>query len=492
MPGLRIGILLLITVVNSNGYKTPTPKVELLENGFRISIPDESGVKLVAFNANRNKNFTSFNQGQFSVRLTEPQEGRWTSDFTSVPLRAHDVLYLWTSVQHEKAVYQDMGQPLQVCNLTGNYLPRGCSSNEDDDEANVGLAVTEESRVEYTSPTVCRPSSTLVSPTFNTPLCKGQLIFEDTFDQLNDSIWLHEARLPLDTNDAEFVLYDGRAKVEEGNLLIEPLLWSNYRPDLSIDNARLDLSERCTGTHNRRKECVLQTTGSGPSGIMPPIVVPRVTTKESFAFQYGRIEVRARFPKGDWIVPLLLLEPQTEWYGQTGYESGQLRVALARGNAKLKMPRGKLVDGRSLYGGPVLSTEAQQREDAWVSQRRSTHFGNEFHTYALDWTSTRLQFSVDGQVYGELLSGFAELDLNPRWKQGAPMAPFDKMFYISLGLSVGGFGDFVDNLRTATYEKPWTNYHPQAKLHFHQAQEHWLPTWKQPGLLIDSIRVFAN
>jgi len=61
-----------------------------------------------------------------------------------------------------------------------------------------------------------------------------------------------------------------------------------------------------------------------------------------------------------------------------------------------------------------------------------------------------------------------------------------------LGLSVGGFGDFVDSLRTATYEKPWTNYHPQAKLQFYQSQDQWLPTWKQPSLKIDYVRVFAN
>ncbi|KAH8234640.1 hypothetical protein KR032_001006 [Drosophila birchii] len=490
MPGLYIGLLFLIGFGHSLGYKIPTPTVELLENSFRVSIPDEVGVKVVAFNVNRNRNFTSFNQGQFNVRLTEPQNGSWSSEFNSGSLRAQDVLYLWTSVQHEKALYQDLVQPLKVCSLGGDYLPKGCSSDEDltdDNQLN-----TEDSASEPPSPSVCEPSISTVSPPIaGVPICKGQLLFEENFDELNETLWLHEVRLPLDTKDAEFVLYDGKAKADDGQLVMEPLLWSSYRPDLSINNARLDLAERCTGTHDRHKECVLQTTRSGPKGIMPPVVTPRVSTKESFAFQYGRIEIRARLPKGDWIVPLLLLEPLTEWYGQTGYESGQLRVAMARGNTKLRMPHGKLVDGRTLYAGPVISTDARQREDMWVSQRRNSHFGDDFHTYSLDWSSSRLLFSVDGQVYGEMPSGFAELDLNPRWKQGATMAPFDRMFYISLGLSVGGFGDFVDNLRTASYEKPWMNYHPQAKLQFYQSQD-WLPTWKQPSLRVDSVRVYAN
>ncbi|XP_017072228.1 gram-negative bacteria-binding protein 1 [Drosophila eugracilis] len=492
MPGLYFGIILLVSFGCINCYKIPSPTVELLETGFSVSIPDEEGVKVVAFNVNRNRNFTSLTrEGQYNVRLVEPQDGRWTSTFSSTPLRAQDSIYLWTTVQHQKAIYQDLSLPMSVCNLGGNYRPKGCSPNDDDFSDDNQLS-TEGSTPESSVPSVCEPSDTQISPQFTTPICKGQLLFEETFDQLNESLWIHDVRLPLDSKDAEFVLYDGKAKVIDGNLVIEPLLWSSYRPDLPISNSRLDLSERCTGTHNRLKECVLHSMGSGPSGIMPPIVTPRICTKETFAFQYGRIEIRAKLPKGDWIIPLLLLEPLTEWYGQSGYESGQLRVALARGNSVLRMPRGKLVDGRSLYGGPVLSTDAHQREDLWLSKRKISHFGDDFHTYGLEWGSNRLLFSVDGQVYGEMLNGFAELDENPRWKQGGPMAPFDRMFYISLGLSVGGFGDFVDNLRTATYEKPWTNYHPQAKLQFHQSQEQWLPTWKQPSLKIDYIRVFAN
>ncbi|SPP77312.1 gram-negative bacteria-binding protein 1 [Drosophila guanche] len=498
MHGLTtIGVFLLLwtKIGHSEGYKVPTAKVELLDNGFRVSIPDETGVRLVAFNVNRNRNFTSFTQGQYSTRLLEPQNKVWSHDFLSVPLRAHDVLYIWTSVQHERAIFQDLAQPIHVCTLSGENLPKGCTTEEPTENNSLNTEDTirpSSSSSERAQPEVCEPSSTTISPASSAPICKGQLLFHETFDQLNETRWMHEVRVPLDTKDAEFVLYDGKARVQDGNLVIQPILWSSYRPDLSISNCRLDLSERCTGTHNSQKECSLHTSGSGPSAIMPPVVAPRISTKESFAIKYGRIEIRAKMPKGDWLVPLLLLEPLTEWYGQTGYESGQLRVAMARGNSKLRMPHGKLVDGRSLYAGPVLSTDALQREDIWASQRRNVHFGDDFHTYSLDWSSERLRFSVDGQVYGEMLSGFAELDLNKRWKKGGPMAPFDRMFYITLGMSVGGFGDFVDNLRTATYEKPWMNYHPQAKLRFFEAKDHWLPSWKQPSLLVDYVRVYAN
>lgn len=54
MSGLCIGILLLITIGHIKAYKTPTPKVELLENGFRISIPGNVYLPSVR-NPNRKK-----------------------------------------------------------------------------------------------------------------------------------------------------------------------------------------------------------------------------------------------------------------------------------------------------------------------------------------------------------------------------------------------------------------------------------------------------
>ncbi|XP_062132310.1 gram-negative bacteria-binding protein 1 [Drosophila sulfurigaster albostrigata] len=482
---LPLLLILINSIIGTYCYKVPPVTVEPLARGFRVSIPDESGVKSVAFNVNRNRNFTGFEQGDYSGQVHEPHNGRWQYDFVKGTLAAYDTLFLWTNVQHGTAMYRDQGKPLDACELPGNYLPRGCARVVSEIDH---MTREQSSSVGSQSEPCDEGSETVLSPQSGRALCKGQLIFEENFDQLNESLWQHEVRAPLDSIDAEFVLYDGKAQVREGQLIIEPTLWSNYRPDLPITHAQLDLSERCTGTHNRQKECVLVT--SGPI-ILPPVVAPRVTTKESFQFKYGRIEIRAQLPRGDWLIPLLLLEPYMESYGQTGYESGQLRVAMARGNDQLRLPHGKLIDGRTLFAGPVLSVEATQREDFMVQLRRSVHFGNDFHVYGLEWSSKSLRFTVDGIEFGEL-TNFVDSGLNPSWRRSSsPLAPFDRMFYISLGLSVGGFGDFVDRLRTATYEKPWLNKHPQAKLNFWQSQDKWFPSWKQPKLLVDYVRVYA-
>lgn len=100
---------------------------------------------------------------------------------------------------------------------------------------------------------------------------------------------------------------------------------------------------------------------------------------------------------------------------------------MARGNEHLHLRQGKFVDGRTLLAGAVLSTEASQREDFMVTLRRSVHFGNDFHVYGLEWSSQRLRFTVDGKDYGDLISNFADSDLNPSWRRGGQMAPFDRM-----------------------------------------------------------------
>lgn len=39
------------------------------------------------------------------------------------------------------------------------------------------------------------------------------------------------------------------------------------------------------------------------SYILPPVVASRLNTKSTFSFKYGKIEIRAKLPRGDWIYP---------------------------------------------------------------------------------------------------------------------------------------------------------------------------------------------
>lgn len=63
---------------------------------------------------------------------------------------------------------------------------------------------------------------------------------------------------------------------------------------------KLNLQAKCTGTINPNLECIRKTHSFS---ILPPIVSAKISTKNKFSFMYGKIEIRAKFPKGDWIFP---------------------------------------------------------------------------------------------------------------------------------------------------------------------------------------------
>ncbi|KAL1123448.1 hypothetical protein AAG570_002528 [Ranatra chinensis] len=189
----------------------------------------------------------------------------------------------------------------------------------------------------------------------------------------------------------------------------------------------------------------------------------RVHTKDSFAFRYGKVQIRARLPVGDWIVPEIWLQPKDYEYGPD-YASGRIRIALARGNRQLKVGDwdigGDTVESGILVG---LGEQVQGRVVEWKipdgEQRK-------FHNFTLIWTPDNLSFSVDDleplkllgpdqQKLSQLLS--FEEPLADTWKNGTAIAPFDQEFYISLGVSVGGVRDFPDNSTSGSYAKPWEN-----------------------------------
>jgi len=45
------------------------------------------------------------------------------------------------------------------------------------------------------------------------------------------------------------------------------------------------------------------------------VISGKLTTVQSFSFTYGRVEVRAKLPKGDWLWPAIWLMPTNFEYG---------------------------------------------------------------------------------------------------------------------------------------------------------------------------------
>lgn len=197
----------------------------------------------------------------------------------------------------------------------------------------------------------------------------------------------------------------------------------------------------------------------------------------------------------------LYLEPTEIFYGSNNFVSGQMRIASIRGNEYLETKENVQIDGSLLSGGFVLSALIKHRHLWMKSLLHDHHLGDEFHTYSLKWTNKSISVGVDGKIYAnyrssiKLQAEFNNITQSSKWNDNEPMSPFDKEFFISLGVGVGGMADFPDSclsgiLRTV---KPWNNTSPNAELNFWRSRETWLPTWigDSSVLQVDHVKVWA-
>lgn len=71
--------------------------------------------------------------------------------------------------------------------------------------------------------------------------------------------------------------------------------------------------------------CFLQKGAGG--NVLNPIQSAKITTATTFNFQYGRVEVVAKLPKGDWLWPAIWMLPARNEYGMWP-ASGEFRFSL--------------------------------------------------------------------------------------------------------------------------------------------------------------------
>jgi len=91
----------------------------------------------------------------------------------------------------------------------------------------------------------------------------------------------------------------------------------------------------------------------------------KLTTVESFKIKYGRVEVKAKLPKGDWLWPAIWMLPRYNEYGQWP-ASGEIDIMESRGN--VNYPRefggGPETFGSTMHWGPDYSTNQYTKTHA--------------------------------------------------------------------------------------------------------------------------------
>lgn len=156
----------------------------------------------------------------------------------------------------------------------------------------------------------------------------------------------------------------------------------------------------------------------------------KLTTYQTLGLQYGKVEVRAKLPKGKgnwpaiWMLPESLLKGQEEWPF-----CGEIDIMEYVG----KDPN---VVHTSLHTGLYNHMKGTQ----------ITHFDtlpnvfDDFHTYGIEWTKEAITFYIDGKLFFTSQKGQnGKVTTNDGW-------PFDKPYYLILNLAIGGnWGGEIDD-----------------------------------------------
>ncbi len=331
---------------------------------------------------------------------------------------------------------------------------------------------------------------------------RGDLIFNEEFDTIDESRWTHWISGWRGGN-WEFQYYRNNRKnsyARDGYLFIKPSLTADEYGEDFLYNGELSLwEEGCTDSWNIDGGCVMH---SGGDYIVNPIQSAKLVSKDKFHFKYGTVEIRAKLPKGDWLWPALWLMPQDSKYG--GWpRSGEIDMCESRGNEDLNcngVAQGRQLAGSTLHWGPDPGSNGFMKT-SWWTVNEENDFSSDFHLYRLEWNEDGISSFMDDNYIGGVYppeGGFWEFgDFNGDnpWKDGTKMAPFDSDFYFILNVAVGG-NFFPDGCYNANGEKPWHGGNvPGSMKSFWESSRDWIPTWnidtEDGALQIDYIKVWS-
>ncbi|CAM9435429.1 unnamed protein product [Ectocarpus sp. 12 AP-2014] len=319
----------------------------------------------------------------------------------------------------------------------------------------------------------------------------------------------------------EFQMYGNNRTnsfVEDGKLFLQPTLTSDYMGEEQVSGVSpttfdmwgLVPADQCTS--NMFYGCSRASNMAARIAINP-VMSARVRTAGTFSFRYGRMEVKAKLPKGDWLWPAIWLLPEQNAYGQWP-ASGEIDVMESRGNSASYASGVDGVGGvdsasSAFHWGPHYSMDAwDETYGVYTLDEAEGTFNDDFHTFGLYWDENEMYTYIDDDSNRVLTVDFGEGsdedgfwekgDFEQRfpgvenpWKGANPIAPYDQKFYVVMNVAVGGVSGFFPD---GVGGKMWNNKDSDAAMKFHEATHDWHSTWdgKDSALQIESVKVWQT
>ncbi|KAK7102132.1 beta-1,3-glucan-binding protein-like [Littorina saxatilis] len=308
---------------------------------------------------------------------------------------------------------------------------------------------------------------------------RGTTVFYDDFSSgvIDPKKWTHD----ITNIGLGFDIWSPESRnsyVKNNTLYIKPTLTADRFGEDIFYNGTIDARQVWGGCHvcYGGGSCLTQGRQNRP--------VMSASLWTSGHIKYGRVEVVAQLPKGDWLWPAIWLMPVESLYG--GWpKSGEFDIMEAAGNLNLTMANGTSVGadhmGSNVHFGTARNG-SQHIRNPFNYRLEGTTFGDEFHTYWLDWTEDYIRTGVDDHRVLTLDTppqGFwnaSHLNGTNIWARGGKNAPFDRPFYLILNVAIGG-NWFAPSYINYPYKQPWTTGASDDYFQFWEGRDHWLPTW---------------
>ncbi|KAK5084882.1 hypothetical protein LTR70_007824 [Exophiala xenobiotica] len=326
----------------------------------------------------------------------------------------------------------------------------------------------------------------------------------DFSEGIDDSYWTKEAEVGGFSNGQfeQTTITDENIFMQDGAMVIKPTLQDE---SLITQDTVINLFDQGICSSDVWSNCITSTNTTNGT-IIQPVKSGRINLKKA-AIKYGRIEVEAQLPRGDWLWPAIWLLPVSDAYGAWP-TSGEIDILESRGNAHSYAQGGNNIMSSALHWGPDSANDAWWRTNAKRSALHST-FADGYHTFGLEWSEKYLFTYLDNRLAqvmyvpfnpkqglwqrGDfpLANGNGTVFVDPWSQTGQPSTPFDQDFYLIINLAVGGQNGWFEDGKS---QKPWVDRSPTAKKDFWNARDEWMKSWDEgsPELRVRSVKVWQQ